>query len=57
MTEKVTSAAEQPQDFPDTLSGEVANTPAGQDALKDSQSDVMSGWYNNEDQCVSLLTC
>ncbi|XP_065916020.1 uncharacterized protein [Dysidea avara] len=40
VSKKVTSVTEQPQHFPDTLSGEVTNTPAGQDTVKDEQSDV-----------------
>ncbi|XP_065915005.1 uncharacterized protein [Dysidea avara] len=40
VSKKVTSVTEQPQDYPDTLSGEVTNTPAGQDTVKDDQSDV-----------------
>ena len=40
VSKKVTSVTEQPQHFPDTLSGKVTNTPAGQDIVKDNQSDV-----------------
>ncbi|XP_065914709.1 uncharacterized protein [Dysidea avara] len=40
VSKKVTSVTEQPQHFPDALGGEVTNTPAGQDTVKDNQSDV-----------------
>jgi len=40
VSKKVTSATEQLQDFPDKLNEEVTNIPAGQNAVKDNQSDV-----------------
>ncbi|XP_065914704.1 uncharacterized protein [Dysidea avara] len=40
VSKKVTSVTEQLQHFPDTHSGEVTNIPAGQDTVKDDQSDV-----------------
>jgi len=38
VSKKVSSVSEQPQDFPDTLSGEVTSTPAGR--VKEDQSEV-----------------
>ena len=37
---KKVAFTEQPQDFPDKLNEEVTNTPAGQNAVKDDQSDI-----------------